>query len=58
LIETLSNWLSNQGISEMSAVTLARWIAVFLTILLCYLAYLAAKRFLFPAVAYSVSRTV
>ena len=58
MIETLSNWLSNQGISEMSAVTVARWIAVFLTILFCYLSYLAAKRFLFPALAYSVSRTV
>lgn len=36
----------------------SRWIAAALTILFCYLAYLAAKRFLFPAVAYSVSRTV
>jgi miniconductance mechanosensitive channel len=42
----------------MSAVTYARWIAAVLTILLSYLAYLLAKRFLFPAVAYSVSRTV
>ncbi len=36
----------------------ARLIAVVSTFLLCYLAYVVAKRFLFPAVAFSVSRTV
>jgi miniconductance mechanosensitive channel len=58
LIEFLSNWLASQGISELSTVTYARLIAVGLTVLLCFLAFVLAKRFLFPAVAYSVSRTV
>jgi miniconductance mechanosensitive channel len=58
LIEILSNWLASQGISEPSAVTYARWIAAALTVLLSYLAYMSAKRFLLPAVAYSVSRTI
>ncbi len=38
--------------------TYARWIAAALTILLSTLAYVSAKRFLLPAVAYSVSRTI
>lgn len=58
MIELLSDWLIRQGIAEGSAVTYSRWIAAALTIIFCYLAYIAAKRFLFPAVAYSVSRTV
>ena len=58
MIEILTSWLASQGLSEASTMTFARWIALALTILFCFLAYVAAKRFLFPAVAYSVSRTV
>jgi len=39
-------------------VTYARLIALGLTVLLSYVAYVLAKRFLLPAVAYSVARTV
>lgn len=58
LIEILSKWLATLGVNEGWDLTYARLIALVLTLLLCFLSYLAAKKFLFPAVAYSVSRTV
>ena len=57
LIEILTVWLTHQGVAVTAAVTYARLIAAVLTILFAYLAYFVAKRFLLPAVAYSVSRT-
>ncbi len=58
MLEILAVWLTQQGVDGASAVTYARWIAGVLAILFAIIAYLVAKRFLFPAIAYSVSRTV